>query len=85
MKLFSLEGLVVEGCVKTVNILLQEDVYNGSSVADVLVRRGKASDDVLTVAVCLVANLAVDEMSQVISYLNKIMFKRTQSLSNASL
>jgi len=40
-------------------------LYNGSSVADVLVRRETVTADVLTVAVCLVANLAVDEVSQV--------------------
>ena len=40
-------------------------MYNGSSVADVLVQYERASADVLTVAVCLVANLAVDEVSQV--------------------
>jgi len=40
-------------------------VYNGSSVADVLVQHKTESTDVLVVAVCLVANLAVDEVSQV--------------------
>lgn len=48
-----------------INILLQEDLYNGSSIADVLVRHGSMSADLLTLAVCLVANLAVDEVSQV--------------------
>jgi len=46
-------------------MLLQEDLYNGSSLADLLVLRELASDVVITVAVCLVANLAVDEASQV--------------------
>ena len=40
-------------------------MYNGSSVADILVRHELASADVLTMAVCLVANLAADEASQV--------------------
>jgi len=40
-------------------------LYNGSSIADVLVRHEMMTVDLLTVAVCLVANLAVDEVSQV--------------------
>jgi len=40
-------------------------LYNGSSIADVLVRHEMVTADLLTVAVCLVANLAVDEVSQV--------------------
>ena len=47
------------------DVLLQEDLYSGSCIADILVRHQLASADLLTVAVCLVANLAADEVSQV--------------------
>jgi len=40
-------------------------LYNGSSLADLLVQHESASGDVIHVAVCLIANLAVDEVSQV--------------------
>jgi len=43
-------------------------MFSGSLLADVLVRHVSMSTDVLTLAVCLVANLAVDEVSQVPIY-----------------
>ena len=42
---------------------------NGSSLADLLIQQESSSDGVITVAICLIANLAVDEVSQVRSVL----------------